>query len=138
MWFDRQGKEISIRKWGRLHRDMAYINVGDSAVIYDSAAWEVSTVWLGMDHGFGFMTGGLPVIFETMIFGINDEYERMANGVCRHDDDEDCNCLEGVQYRYSTEEQARAGHQHAIETIVAQHPDARVIEINRETGKPDQ
>lgn len=29
--------------------------------------YTVSTVWLGIDHGFG--RGALPLIFETMVFG---------------------------------------------------------------------
>ena len=47
----------------------------------------VSTVWLGLDHRFG--GGGRPLIFETMVFG---------------------GPLDGEQDRYSTEEQAMAGH----------------------------
>lgn len=46
----------------------------------------VSTVHLVLDHGFG---DGPPLIFETMVFG--------------GDHDQDC-------WRYSTEEQAQAGH----------------------------
>lgn len=52
----------------------------------------VSTVWLGLDHGFG---SGAPLIFETMVF---------AGG----DDDSDCE-------RYSTEAEARAGHAQLVE-----------------------
>ena len=50
---------------------------------------EVSTVFLTMDHSFG---GELPILFETMIFGgqYND-----------------------YQWRYSTYEEAEAGHQAA-------------------------
>jgi len=54
----------------------------------------VSTVWLGLDHGLGWSDE--PLIFETMIFGGN------------HD---------GYQERYSTEEEARAGHQRAVELV---------------------
>jgi len=46
----------------------------------------VSTVWLGLDHGYG---GGPPLIFETMVFG------------GAHDED---------QWRYPTEVEALAGH----------------------------
>ena len=49
----------------------------------------ISTVHLGIDHSFG--GGGPPVIFETMVFR-----SRMS--------DLDCD-------RYSTEEQALAGHE---------------------------
>lgn len=55
----------------------------------------VSTVFLGTDHSF---FGGPPMLFETMIFGgEHDEY----------------------QERYSTWEEAEAGHQRAIELVFA-------------------
>jgi hypothetical protein len=51
----------------------------------------VSTVFLGLDHSFG---DGPPLLYETMIFGgEHDEY----------------------QQRYSTWEQAEAGHEKAVE-----------------------
>ncbi len=50
---------------------------------------QISTVFLGIDHSFG---GGLPLLFETMIFGgEHDEY----------------------QQRYSTWEDAENGHAEA-------------------------
>ena len=52
----------------------------------------VSTVFLGLDHA----CEGPPMIFETMIFG--------------GDRDQDC-------WRYSTEEEARAGHAKAVELL---------------------
>ena len=52
---------------------------------------EVSTVFLGLDHSF---SEGKPLLFETMIFGgEHDTY----------------------QERYTTWEEAEAGHQRAIE-----------------------
>lgn len=54
---------------------------------------KVSTVFLGMDHGF---MSNTPILFETMIFGgEHDEY----------------------QERYSTWEEAEAGHERAIQLI---------------------
>ncbi len=50
----------------------------------------VSTVFLGIDHSF---TGGKPVLFETMIFG--GEYD-------------------GEQWRYTTWDDAEAGHRRAM------------------------
>ena len=51
----------------------------------------VSTVFLGLDHAFG---EGPPILFETMIFGgEHDQY----------------------QERYSTREEAIAGHKKAVE-----------------------
>ena len=53
----------------------------------------VSTVFLGMDHSYG---GGEPILFETMIFG------------GEHDQH---------QERYSTWEEAKKGHEKAIEMM---------------------
>jgi|SRR3954469_11582606 hypothetical protein len=50
----------------------------------------VSTVFLGLDHGYG---DGPPLIFETMIFG------------GQHD---------AYQERYSTWQEAEAGHKRAV------------------------
>lgn len=55
---------------------------------------EVSTVFLSMDHNFGFSDS--PVLFETMIFG------------GEHD---------GYQERYSTWDQAEAGHEVACNLV---------------------
>ena len=52
----------------------------------------VSTVFIGLDHSFG---GLKPLLFETMIFGTGDEDE--------------------YQERYSTYEEAEAGHAKAVE-----------------------
>jgi hypothetical protein len=53
----------------------------------------VSTVFLGLDHQFG---NGPPLLFETMIFGGEDD---------------------GYQERYATWEEAEAGHVAALEKV---------------------
>lgn len=54
---------------------------------------KISTVFLGMDHGF---MSDVPILFETMVFGgEHDQY----------------------QERYSTWDEAEAGHQRAIDLI---------------------
>ena len=53
----------------------------------------VSTVFLGIDYGFG---AGEPVLFETMIFG------------GKHD---------GFQNRYLTWKEAEKGHKKAMELV---------------------
>lgn len=52
---------------------------------------KVSTVFLGIDHSFG---GGVPILFETMIFG------------GEHND---------YQERYATYEEAEDGHAIAVD-----------------------
>ena len=55
----------------------------------------VSTVFLGRDHQFGY---GPPLLFETMVFG------------GEHDD---------LQERYSTWDEAEAGHRRVCEMVGA-------------------
>jgi len=54
----------------------------------------VSTVFLGLDHSF---SDGKPILFETMVFG-----------KCKFDE---------YQERYSTWEEAEAGHQQALTKV---------------------
>ena len=61
---------------------------------------EVSTVFLGMDHGFGYGAGD-PILFETMIFGgPQDQY----------------------QERYCTFQEAQQGHAEAVQLAQSQEP----------------
>lgn len=55
---------------------------------------EVITSFLGMDHAWD---GGPPLLFETMVFG------------GPHD---------GEQWRYSTWDEAEAGHQKVVDMVV--------------------
>lgn len=99
-YYDRQGKPISIEEWGARFGDLEYKIVVQHWV----RGWKVSTVWLGLDHGFGF--GPVPLIFETMVFPPGDE----AGG---HSISSDEYCV-----RYPTEEAAQAGHDQALTWIV--------------------
>ncbi len=55
----------------------------------------VSTVWLGIDHGFG---RGPPIIFETIVFRGENELKVLD------------------QRRYSTEDEAIVGHEYMVTT----------------------
>jgi hypothetical protein len=106
MWFDRQGNPISMLRWGELrevgvdaegrYSESSYVRVGED----DVGEAHVSTVWLGMDHGFNFDGDPdyRPVIFETMIFG------------GEHDE---------AMMRYCTEEEAHRGHIEAVTDLRA-------------------
>ena len=74
-----------MERWGD------FIRVAENKVVARSefGSVSVSTVFLGMDHSFG---GGLPVLFETMIFG------------GKHD---------RYQERYHTWKEAESGHEAA-------------------------
>ena len=84
MYYDMEGKEISVDKWMRLFAKPRQI-----AIDLLPNGINVSTVWLGIDHGIGV---GEPMIFETMVFP-QDSW-----------DDMECE-------RYSTKKEARAGHE---------------------------
>lgn len=81
MYFDWDGRPISRDLWiaGRVRG----VRVDLTRC---GKAGEVSTVWIGLDLGWG---RGAPLIFETMIFG---------------------GPLDGETARYATEAEARAGH----------------------------
>ena len=99
LYFDRDGAAIDSPTWSGLFGDIAYKRV-DRTTVTDTAdpmkTYDVSTVWLGLDHGFG---AGAPLIFETMVFG--DGSDEMATE------------------RYSTEPQAREGHTAMVVSICA-------------------
>ena len=89
--YDRDGQPISMLHWTWLiefHPEYKIVRH-----THDSTPDLISTVWLGLDHSFGYLYGEhVPLIFETMIFGgEHDQY----------------------QERYSTEEQALDGHARA-------------------------
>jgi hypothetical protein len=83
--FDKQGAPISMNDWIRRVEDYGYKVVARSNL---PGGGFVSTVWLGLDHGFG----GRRLIFESMVFETGDE---------ERDGDTD---------RYSTLDEAQAGH----------------------------
>lgn len=58
---------------------------------------EVSTVFLGLDHNY--INKGAPLVFETMVFNLGG------------------GCLEIYCERYSTYEEALAGHQKAVQWV---------------------
>ena len=68
-----------------------WLNSADRRVAFtDMGICSVSTVFLGLNHNFGY---GPPLLFETMVFGVNiDELE------------------DTPMKRYSTWEQAEDGH----------------------------
>lgn len=99
-FYDKDGKPVhSMEHAEKLLRDLAYKRVGDDQV----AGCRVSTVWLGIDHGFNMLRDKdtptddyKPIIFETMIFGgPHDKY----------------------QERYQTLEQAKKGHERIVQRL---------------------
>lgn len=125
--YDRAGKPIGLGTWARLYRDHAYVVVKQTRL---TNGYKISTVWLGLDHRFGV---GAPLIFETMVFRKRSSMEiarreeeaqaqlahakpdtmesRFASMQLRSAawDESDLECE-----RYSTEEEALAGHERMV------------------------
>jgi hypothetical protein len=55
MHYDRDGNAISLRQWAELRRDPRLPSASRCTRISDFS--ELSTVWLGIDHGMGFVFG---------------------------------------------------------------------------------
>jgi hypothetical protein len=87
--------EPDLIKWGR------WFGRADRRVLRDEFpnGVVVSTVFLGMDHGWG---EGPPLLFETMIFGRNDD---------------------SYQTRCSTWDEAIAMHMQALQYLRSEGPE---------------
>lgn len=113
--YDRDGVPIDTQSWGELVADKKYQRVLRTTVA-DAAdpakAYDVSTVWLGIDHNWG---RGVPLIFETMVFGTGSE--------------------DMIADRYSTEELARGGHNAMVVSICATLIDPVVMEVVEDAGR---
>jgi hypothetical protein len=109
IWYDRQGHPLDRVAADRLLGDMAYARVARTRITSTSdpaIEWEVSTVWLGVNHNFA--GDGPPIIFETMVFGSGDGDQWMQ--------------------RYATEAEARAGHAETVTIVAATVPDEEIAD----------
>ena len=96
-YFDKKGNPITLEEFVRLFEKKGYKVIKQERI----GKYIVSTVWLGVSHGF---YGQAPIIFETMIFcdeGKNDS-------------------LYLWQDRYTTEEEALEGHKKAVDLVKQQ------------------
>lgn len=86
-YYDRSGKPITGAQFRALKASQYRIALDTIGTS------TVSTVWLGLDHAYG---DGSPIIFETLVRSgpLSDEMER-----------------------YSTEAEARAGHERMCERV---------------------
>ena len=91
--YDRAGNPMTVDEWIEAIKVKEGIDPRRVAeTTLPDGKW-VSTVWLGLDHNFS--GDGPPVIFESMVFAF-----RKSQGLGEDLDQE----------RYSTEEEARMGH----------------------------
>jgi hypothetical protein len=98
-YYGRDGRPISLHQWSYLLANFEYKVVRRNHLHHAM----VSTVWLGLDHGW--LEDGRPLIFETEIFPQRNRDARAA--------------WQGRQWRWSTEAEARRGHQCIVEAIRA-------------------
>jgi hypothetical protein len=105
-YFDREGNPISMRGWMRV-REEEGVHVAHTAITETS---ELSTVWLGLDHSMSLQPDRVPLIFESMYFVFDPRiYNVMGKDMVLE--------REGhLLARYSTIEQAIAGHDQLIES----------------------
>jgi hypothetical protein len=95
----------SIEEWGRWFEG-ANRRVRGAQIEAGALKIVVSTVFLGIDHGWG----GSVLLFETMVFGEVEGYE------------EEC-------WRYGTWDEAVEGHEKVVEMICKVLTDASVLQI---------
>ncbi len=96
--WDRQGNPLDTLAWAELYENHNYRQVALTTVTTPAGQEvKVSTVWMGLDQGFG--ATRQPLIFETAVFlpGVGDYYD-------------------GV-WRCATEQQAREGHRRIVQAL---------------------
>ena len=104
-WYNKDGKELPVEKAAELLQNPRYKRVAGTDL--KDGRW-LSTVWLGMNHRFG--DRGRPLIFESMLFGGETNYESLG-------------C-----WRYSTLEEAQSGHEELVRRLeVGEDPDAILL-----------
>lgn len=97
LFYDRAGRPMTGDEYAEAkYETMEYRRIGQDIVIVGDEPCNVSTVWLGIDHNW--MGRGLPIIFETMIFG--GPYDQ-------------------AQERYATELAAQEGHMRTVTDLAA-------------------
>jgi hypothetical protein len=97
-----------------------WFNTADRHVAKETICGKrVSTVFLGIDHGFD--PDGPPILFETMVFAELPEDEKnktieMPDGTL-HTYRYEIGEIDGYTRRYSTWEEAAYGHRETVEMI---------------------
>lgn len=97
---DHNPVPAGLMEWGRMYAEpnARIVEKTEFHVAGRAEPVEVSTVFLGIDHGFGM--SGPPVLFETMVFGGK---------------------LDESQWRYSTWDEAAAGHKAVVAELMARY-----------------
>jgi hypothetical protein len=110
---------LDVLRWGRWIEDnIGKRHVGDDYLM--DGEIRVSTVFLGLDHNYG--AYGPPILFETMVFGEPHDAELLGKIRTIRDDLDMC--------RYSTWDEAEAGHRELVERYRA-----LIAEAKEETAR---
>jgi hypothetical protein len=116
-YYDRDGKPISQDVWVEWLSNKDYKVIAHT--VMSDGKHMVSTVWLGLNHNF---IGKTPLIFETMVFAADE-----------------MSPVDGMQWRYSTEDQAMAGHLEAYNMLRSMYDNDRSLDPNEsELGRFDR
>lgn len=110
-YFGRDGQPITLEEWSKLTEDRKYKVVKQTTV---GVHW-VSTVWLGLDHGWG---RSPRMIFETLVFEQGPrrvEDRELYQGMRKLQNDDYSPWSEVDGERYSTEAEALDGHARLVE-----------------------
>lgn len=97
-YYDRLGRPISVYRWSALFSSYSYKCVAVTSWNQGGRSYRVSTVWMGINHGWGDTPE--PIIFETMVFSDDETIDTWCT-------------------RYSTEDEARAGHNSVVSLLQA-------------------
>lgn len=96
-YYGMDGKPMSMEEWVELMENTDR-HVAEDYLRLRGHVYHVSTVLLGLDHSF--RPDSPPLIFETMVFA-----------------DDDYSGFQDIQVRYSTKEQAKAGHARIVAMV---------------------
>ncbi len=110
LYYRRDGSAYPPGREGILEWTKDFENAEDRRIGFDrlSNGIEVSTVWMGIDHGF--LGNRRPLIFETMAFVPQHTKYIFMGGPIEFDRQ-----AFGEPWRYSTEEEAKLGHRMMVE-----------------------
>jgi hypothetical protein len=114
-YFDRDGNPVPDDWWDKSKHGEQYYRLQSHSLAKrvgatDVGQLRVSTVWLGLDHGY---LQGTPIIFETMVFD--------------HRNDP---MWDNELTRYATEEEAMRGHLETLDRLRAGKPPFAYLEVD--------
>lgn len=120
LYYDREGNDVGFEGWAPLaNQGTDYARIADHTVTKtDGERFRVSTIWTGINIGVGpIRREGEPdielptKIFETKVFCDDEEHP-----------------LHLAERRYSTEAQARQGHQDGVDFLMRRFKGATLVD----------